>query len=575
MKRTLSLLTALILLLPASSQSSYAQIDSILINEVELNPPGNDNLSSVSEWVELYNPTINAINIGGWILSSTAGSIATLLVGAGTVIPAGEYLLIARASQWLDNSGEVIILANSNGIQVDLVGPFYDNENDSHSWQRYPNGSYEWAFRSSTPEASNGVSVLQPKPNSPPVANAGPDTAVDEGTTAFLDGSASYDPDSDALSYSWIQASGPSVQISASNAATTSFIAPMVSPDTSLSFTLRVTDSDGAFSQDIVTVRVRNIAQEPVTVTSVVEDQYANQELKIVFINVGQGDSTLIILPNGRAMLIDGGEPNQFQTVLATLQEHGVPKIDVVVATHPHADHMGGLIGVMSNIEVGKVIDSGQIHTTTTFEDFLDAIDSHQIPLTSVHEGDTINIDPYVSLVVLNPPTSLPEGAHNEENFNNNSVVIKMTYGEFTVIFPGDIEQETESRLSAEEIDVDVLLASHHGSRGSNSLAYLNAASPEVTIVYAGAGNPYGHPHQEALERIESSGVDHLFRTDIDGSIILTTSGTNEYTLETQGSNKTVVVPEFNTVVLIASIALVSIIIMTSRNTKWKSLRLV
>lgn len=218
--------------LPLSNvfQISYAQGNSILINEVESNPPGNDNLTSVYEWIELYNPNDYAIDVSGWSVSSTAGRTATLLIDGGTVIPAGGYLVIASGSQWLDNSGEIVILADASGNQVDAVGPFSDDENDSRSWQRYPNGSEEWSFRPSTSESSNGGSIPEPtpEPNSDPISNAGPDFPVDEGETVFLDGSSSFDPDSDPLSYSWRQVSGPSVPISASNSDIASFVAPRV-----------------------------------------------------------------------------------------------------------------------------------------------------------------------------------------------------------------------------------------------------------------------------------------------------------------------------------------------------------
>jgi beta-lactamase superfamily II metal-dependent hydrolase len=298
-----------------------------------------------------------------------------------------------------------------------------------------------------------------------------------------------------------------------------------------------------------------------------------NGVLKIIFIDVGQGDSTLIILPNGKTMLVDGGERNQDQTVLSTLEENNIAKIDVMVATHPHADHIGGLIGVMNSVDVGQVIDSGQIHTTQTFQDFIEAIESNQIPLSSVRDGDSITLDPNVSMQVLNPPVTLFDGAHNEGEFNNNSVVLKLTYGEFTAMFPGDIELETESRLADTNIDVDVMLASHHGSRGSNTAQYLAAASPDVIVIYAGADNPYGHPHPESLDRIEATGVQHVLRTDIDSTTVLTTDGGSDYTLETAESDKVVVVPEFETAVLIASVSLISLVALMTGGRIWKSSR--
>ena len=274
----------------------------------------------------------------------------------------------------------------------------------------------------------------------------------------------------------------------------------------------------------------------------------SSQNLTIAFIDVGQGDSILVILPNTKTLLIDGGERESSGKVLATLREHGLSRIDVVVATHPHADHIGGLIDVIKNVDVGQVLDSGQVHTTQTFEDFLDAIEMKQIPLKSVREGYSINLDPTVKIDVLNPPASLPDGADNEAELNDNSVVLKLTYGEFSALLTGDMQEINEARLVFENaiaLDAEVLKAGHHGSRTSSSSPFLNAVTPEVVIISVGAGNTYGHPHQEALDRISAAGTEHLFRTDVDGTITLTANGSSsEYSILTETSRKTIDVPK-------------------------------
>ncbi|MEW6605308.1 MAG: lamin tail domain-containing protein, partial [Thermoproteota archaeon] len=459
----------------------------IVINEVELNPQGAD---SGAEQIELYNPSDSAVDVGGWSLGSTAGSTVTITIDEGTVIPSKGHLLIGRASQWLDNVDEGIILRDDTGATIDTAGTFSDEDNDDSTWQRSPDGADSWIFASGTPgEANIGTFVPEPEPEAP----------------------------------------SPSAEEPAP--------APEPQPDLEAS----------------------------------------SDELKLVVIDVGQGLSELIILPNGKTMLIDGGDRNQGDAVLSALQENGVDSLDVVVATHPHSDHIGGMIDVLNTIEVRKVLDSGQIHTTQTFEDYLDAIDSNQIPLASVHEGDTIDLDPAVQLEVLNPPTTLLDGADDEEEFNNNSVVIKLTYGEFTAILPGDMEEENEARLasSSVDLDADVLVAGHHGSRTASTSAFLNAVSPAVVLISLGAGNTYGHPHQEALDRMEAAGTQHILMTDIDGTITITTTGDDEYTIRTSGSNKTVVVPEFGTAILIAAISLMALIVLYSRAKLWKSSGLV
>lgn len=461
----------------------------IVINEVELNPPGAD---SGAEQIELYNPSDSAADVGGWSLGSTAGSsTATITIDEGTVIPSKGHLLIGRTSQWLDNADEGIVLRDSAGAMIDTAGTFSDEDNDDSTWQRSPDGADNWIFASSTlGEANIGTFVPEPEPEAPSPRAEEP--------------------------------------------------APAPEPQPGL--------------------------------------EASSDELKLVVIDVGQGLSELIILPNGKTMLIDGGDRDQGDAVLSALQENGVDSLDVVVATHPHTDHVGGMIDVLNTIEVRQVLDSGQIHTTQTFEDYLEAIDSNQIPLASVREGDTIDLDPTVKLEVLNPPSNLPDGADDEEEFNNNSVVIKLTYGEFTAILPGDMEEENEARLASSsrvDLDADVLVAGHHGSRTASTSAFLNAVSPAVVLISLGAGNTYGHPHQEALDRIEAAGAQHILMTDIDGTVTITTTGDDEYTIQTSGSNKTIVVPEFGTAILIAAISLMALIVLYSRAKLWKSSGLV
>jgi competence protein ComEC len=287
-------------------------------------------------------------------------------------------------------------------------------------------------------------------------------------------------------------------------------------------------------------------------------------QLKVVFIDVGQGDSTFVIFPSGKTMLIDGGEPDKGSTVVSTIRKMNATRVDAIVATHPHADHIGGLISVMDQMPVGQVYDSGQDYTTNTYLDYLDAIDRHRIPYTIVHDGDMISLDPKAKLQAFNPPNPLMRGS--DDDVSNNSVVLKITYGNFSIVFPGDIKEAGENRLAARtNLDANVLLAAHHGSSHSNSIPFLKAVTPETVIIYAGANNQYGFPSLEALNNFKIMQINNIFRTDQDSSIILTSDGSQQYTMHTLGSNKTVIVPEFdNDIAIVMSLAmfLVTVIVV-------------
>lgn len=289
-----------------------------------------------------------------------------------------------------------------------------------------------------------------------------------------------------------------------------------------------------------------------------------DQQLKIVFIDVGQGDSTLLILPGGKTLLIDGGEADKAAAVLATLEQTKVKRIDAIVATHPHADHIGGLISVMSKVPVGKIIDSGQDYTTNTYFDYLDTIDRNRIPFDSVHDGDRIDLDPSVKIEVLNPPNPLISGS--DDDISNNSVVLRMTYGNFTAVFPGDVKEAGERRLANKDMDARVLLAAHHGSGHSNSIPFLRAVSPETVIIYAGAGNQYGFPSKKALDNFDAVKVKHIFRTDLDGSVVLTADESGRYTMQSLKSERAVVaVPEFDNALAVSFVAVLVVVIALRR----------
>lgn len=254
----------------------------------------------------------------------------------------------------------------------------------------------------------------------------------------------------------------------------------------------------------------------------------AGDNLTVHFIDVGQGDSILLEY-NGKAMLVDAGERDKGTVVSAYLQDQSISSIDYVVATHPHSDHIGGMDEVLNSFQIGHFIDSGFPHTSKTYENMLTAIDEKNIPFEVVQEGEKIEFDPAVDIEVLNP-----ESEYSEE-LNENSVVLRVNYGEVSFLLMGDAGLETEEKLlsSGYDLDSDILKVGHHASRSGSGEAFISAVSPEVSVIEVGAGNDYGHPHTEILERLQKAS--RVYRTDLDGSITVTTDG-SAYTITTQKS---------------------------------------
>ncbi|WP_292462354.1 MBL fold metallo-hydrolase [Methanolobus sp.] len=255
--------------------------------------------------------------------------------------------------------------------------------------------------------------------------------------------------------------------------------------------------------------------------------------LTVHFIDVGQGDSILIQIKD-KNMLIDAGEQKAGNTVVNYLKDNGVTELDVIVATHAHADHIGGMVTVLNNFKVKKFVDSGNPHTTKTYENMLIAIDEKDIPFSLAEAGQTIELDPSLAIEILNPEK--PTG-----KLNDDSVVLKLTYGDLSFLFTGDTEIDAEKRILASGIDIEsqILKVAHHGSKSSTSIEFLEKVNPAASIIMVGTDNRYGHPTEEVIARLRGLGSD-IYRTDIEGHIVVKTDG-KEYTVETQ--NKGLVFP--------------------------------
>lgn len=245
----------------------------------------------------------------------------------------------------------------------------------------------------------------------------------------------------------------------------------------------------------------------------------AGHEMRVHFIDVGQGDSIFIESPNGKTMLVDGGVKGAGQKVVSYLKELGVNKLDIVVATHPDADHIGGLIPVLNSIDIGQFYDSGKVHTSQTFEEMLTLIDTKNIPYNVPKTGDSIAFDDDINVKVLNA------NEHATDN-NDASIVLKVTYGNVSFLLTADAGIALEKEIMQNDVKATILKAGHHGSNTSSSAEFIQKVHPEVTILSYGEDNKYGHPHAEVVERLQAIGS-KIYATAEAGTVIVSTDGVN------------------------------------------------
>lgn len=241
--------------------------------------------------------------------------------------------------------------------------------------------------------------------------------------------------------------------------------------------------------------------------------------LTVDVLDVGQGDAVLITTSDGNRILVDGGPDFSVLTELGEVLPPGVRRIDLLVLTHPHADHVAGLIPVLERYKVGAVLLSAPAYETMEYAYFMELVRGEGVPIYIAEASSDFRLGT-AYLDVLYPFEPLL--GETMENVNNASVVLKVSEGESSILLMGDAEQEVEAELlkAGVNLTADVLKAGHHGSKSSSTFAFLEAVDADWMLISCGEVNSYGHPHQVTLESAQNLGMEVL-RTDLDGRIHL------------------------------------------------------
>ena len=240
--------------------------------------------------------------------------------------------------------------------------------------------------------------------------------------------------------------------------------------------------------------------------------------LRVWFFDIGQGDGTLIETPNGKKILVDAGPDASILMKLGEVLWPWDRSIDAIVITHPDADHITGFVSVLRRYRVGHVYETGVIAKTAVDTEIEKLIRDEHLPVTIVRIGDSIP-DADIQLAVVWPSDLAVSHAAGDRN--NASVVIRLTYGETTVLLTGDAEEPSEKLFASNVGAVDVLKVGHHGSATATSQLLLDLIRPRMAVISVGVQNKYGHPHPLILDRLMNQSI-QIFRTDLQGDILMT-----------------------------------------------------
>lgn len=241
-------------------------------------------------------------------------------------------------------------------------------------------------------------------------------------------------------------------------------------------------------------------------------------QMKVHFIEVGQGDSILIETPTKRTILIDGGPPEAGKEVFKFLKKRQIKKIDLLISTHPHIDHIGGLQQIMNKIPIDEIIDSGKTHKTRTYERYKKQIEKKNIPTSTVKRGDRIKIDPLLNIHVLN---SYEKGKTNNES----AIALHIIFNKTRFLLMSDVEKRQEREImERHSLKSDIIKIGHHGSKTSSSLAFLQSVRPKIAMLTYDVDNKFGHPTQTVINNLHHLDVD-IYSTAIFGHTTIVTDG--------------------------------------------------